>query len=331
MAGDELLQVSASASLALVILQEPSLPVPRSVAQAGPFASERFLEFFTANIRNPNTRAAYARAVREFFLWSEARGLQLGAIRPLHMAAYVEQLTGAAPTVKQKLAALRMLFAWLVTGGALPANPAAAVRGPKHVVKVGKTPVLTAGEARALLDSIPLDTVGGLRDRALIAVMVYSFARVGAVVKMRVEDYYVQGRRSWFRLHEKGGKHHQLPAHHNAEAYVDAYLEAAGPLFRANRRQPLFPALDRSRALSERPFDRTKVWEMVQRRARAAGLKTEISCHTFRATGITAYLENGGTIERAQQIAAHESPTTTKLYDRTQDTVTLDEIERIAI
>ncbi len=187
-----------------------------------------------------------------------ARRLALGAIRPLHMAAWIEQLGGSAPTVKQKLAAVRMLFDWLVTGGALGANPAAAVRGPKHVVKVGKTPVLQASEARALLDSIPLDIIGGLRDRAMIGVMIYSFARVGAVVGMRVEDYYVQGRRGWFRLHEKGGKHHQVPAHHNAEAYVEAYLEAAGPAFRAERRQPLFPALDCGCGLSARPFARPR-------------------------------------------------------------------------
>ena len=276
---------------ALLLLEErSSLPVPLFVAQAGPAAAERFLEFFAATIRNPNTRAAYARALREFFGWTEARGRGLAAIRPLHVATYVEGLAGAAPTVKQKLAAIRMLFEWLVTGGVLPTNPAAAVRGPKHVVKVGKTPVLTAGEARTLLDSIPLDTLAGLRDRALIGVMVYSFARVGAATGMRVEDYYTQGRRSWFRLREKGGKHHQPPAHHNAKAYVDAYLEAAGEPFRAERKRPLFPALDRRGGLTGRPLHRTKVWDMVQRRARAAGIETEISCHTFRATGITAYL-----------------------------------------
>ena len=156
------------------------------------------------------------------------------------IAAYIEGLQRelAAPSVKQHLAAIRRLFDYLVTGGVLPHNPAAAVRGPKHVVKVGKTPVLTEEEARALFDSIDTRTLVGLRDRALLAVMTYSFARVGAVVKMEVRDYYTQGKRSFFRLHEKGGKFHQVPVHHTAGDYVDAYLEAAG--IRDEGRTPLF-------------------------------------------------------------------------------------------
>ena len=146
------------------------------------------------------------------------------------VAAYVEQLSGAlsAPSVKQHLAALRMLFDWLVVGQVLPFNPASSVRGPKHVVKSGKTPVLSAAETRALLDGIDVATLAGLRDRALLGVLVYSFARVSAAVSMRVADYYTQGPRSFFRLHEKGGRYNVVPAHHSAQAYVDAYLEAAG-------------------------------------------------------------------------------------------------------
>jgi site-specific recombinase XerC len=126
------------------------------------------------------------------------------------------------------LAAIRMLFDWLVVGQVLATNPAHAVRGPKHVVKRGKTPVLTAEQARRLLDSIDVSTTVGLRDRALIAVMTYALARVGAVVSMRVEDYYPQSKRWWVRLHEKGGKRHEMPAHHTLEAYLDAYIDAAG-------------------------------------------------------------------------------------------------------
>ena len=133
------------------------------------------------------------------------------------MAAYVEQLGSATakPTVKQHLAAIRQLFDYLVTGGILPSNPATSVRGPKFVVKRGKTPVLSAEEARKLLDSIDAADLIGLRDRALIGVMVYSFARVGAEAAMQVEDYFPQGKRSWLRLHEKGGKRHEVPCHHN--------------------------------------------------------------------------------------------------------------------
>lgn len=222
-----------------------------------------------------------------------------------------------------------MLVDYLVTGQVMPTNPAYAVRGPKYVAQKGKTPVLTAEETRLLLDSINTSTIVGLRDRAIIGVMVYSFARVGAVVGMNVEDYFQQGKRWWFRLYEKGGKRHEVPAHHNAEAYVDAYVEASE--IAEERKGPLFRSLDRRRSLTVRRLHRHEVLAMIKRRVRNAGLTETTCCHTFRATGITTYLENSGTIEHAQQIAAHESPRTTKLYDQTSDSISLDEIERIII
>src|SRR5436309_593274 len=166
-------------------------------------------------------------------------------------------------------------------------------------------------------------------DRALIGVMVYSFARVSATIHMRVEDYFQNGKRWWLRLHEKGGKRHEVPAHHNAEAYVDAFLNDAG--ISGEKKTPLFRSVDKYRKLTENAMTRTDVLRMIKRRALAAGLPYSTCCHTFRATGITAYLENGGTIENAQAIAAHESPRTTKLYDRTSDEITLDEVEKIVI
>ncbi|MDA2924302.1 site-specific integrase [Acidobacteria bacterium AH-259-L09] len=303
--------------------------MPVTIADAGANARRRFIEFFTANIRNKNTRAAYARAVGQFFEWCEAQGFQLEHIQPVIVAAYIEQHPGSKRTIKQHLAAIRMLFDYLVTGQVVPFNPAAAVRGPKYVVRRGKTPVLKAEQARDLLDSIDTGTVVGLRDRALLGVMCYTFARVGAIVTMRVEDYYVNGKRWWFRLHEKGGKRHEVPAHHNAEAYMDAYLATAG--ITQQKKGPLFRSVDKHRKLTDNPMTRTDVLRMIKRRAQAAGLPYSTCCHTVRATGITAYLENGGTIENAQAIAAHESPRTTKLYDRTGDEITLDEVERIAI
>lgn len=311
----------------LALVEQTRLPA--LVAAEGEQAAWRFIEFFTANIRNHNTRAAYAKAIGRFFAWCEERGLGLRDIRPVVVAAYLEEHPGAKPTVKQHLAAIRRLFDWLVTGQVVAVNPAASVRGPKLVVRRGKTPVLCAEEARALLDSIDIRTLSGLRDRALIAVMVYSFARVGAVVSMRVEDYFQNGKRWWFRLHEKGGKRHEVPVHHNAEAYVDAYIRAAG--IGRERKGPLFRTLNRSRALTQTPMNRIDVYQMIRRRAKGAGLPPTTCCHTFRATGITTYLENGGTIEKAQAIAAHESPRTTKLYDRTADKISLDEVERILI
>lgn len=293
--------------------------------------AKRTLEFFTAQIRNPNTRRAYARAASRFGTWCTEHGLaDLQAIEPVHVAAYIEtlQLQMTAPSVKLQLAALRVLFDWLVIGQVLPVNPASAVRGPRHSVKKGKTPVLAADETRTLIDAIDTSTITGLRDRALIGLMVYTFARVGAVIKMQVEDVYVQGRRTWVRLHEKGGKEHEMPCHHNLDDYLHAYLEAAKPGAKAW----LFcTATGRSSALSNRPMSQSDVWRMIGRRAEQAGIKTKIGCHTFRATGITEYLRNGGKLEIAQQMANHESARTTGLYDRRNDQVSLDEVERILI
>jgi integrase len=229
--------------------------------------------------------------------------------------------------VKQHLAAIRMLLDYLVTGQIVPMNPASSVRGPKHVVRKGKTPVLTAEEARALLDSIDATTIAGQRDRAMIAIMVFSFARVGAVVAMNVQDYFRQERRRWFRLHEKGGKLHDVPAHHRAVEIVDMYLAAIS----GAKGTPLFRTLDRKGDLTDQRMSRREVLAMVKRRVRQAGLPSSICCHSFRATGITDYLRRGGSLEMAQSIANHSSPRTTKLYDRRSDELSLDEIERIQI
>jgi integrase/recombinase XerD len=314
---------------------------------AKPKAAERFWEFFTANIRNRNTRRAYYKAVSRFSDWCERNGIRdPGRVKPIHVAAFIEELMRevSKPTVKQHLAALRMLFDWLVVGQIINVNPAHAVRGPKHSVKKGKTPVLTAEEARTLLDSIPVTRavklkggakkevpcVVGLRDRALIGLMAFTFARVGAAIGMKVEDYFIQGRRGWVRLHEKGGKHHDVPANHNLDAYLEAYIKGAG--LEADPKGPQFrTAIGKSDALTRRPMSQADAYRMIRRRATAAGIHTKIGNHTFRATGITAYLNNGGRLEVAQQIAAHESSRTTGLYDRRGDDVSLDEVERIAI
>jgi site-specific recombinase XerC len=242
----------------------------------------------------------------------------------------VLQTTAAKPTVKLHLAAIRMLFDWLIIGQVLAVNPAHAVRGPKHVVKRGKTPVLTEEQARQLIQSLDTSTLVGLRDRALIGVMTYAFARIGAVVAMKVEDYYPAGKRWWVRLHEKGGKRHEMPAHHKLEQFIDEYLDAAG--IREAGKSPLFrSAAGKTGRLTDNAMHRVDAYQMIRRRAAEAGFKIKLGCHVFRATGITAYLEKGGTLENAQLMAAHESPRTTKLYDRTGDEITLDEVERIQI
>lgn len=317
----------------IVLAPAPAL-LPAALFAPTPKASKRVVEFFTAQINNDHTRKAYLNAARRFAAWCEGKGLQnLSSVQAFHVAAFVKELQVelAPPSVKQHLAALRMLFDWLVTGQVLEMNPAHAVRGPKHVVKKGKTPVLAPEEARLLLDSIDTGKIIGLRDRALIGLMVYTFARVSAALQMKVSDYFIQGRRGWVRLHEKGGKHHDVPCHHTLERLLDEYIAAAGMAGSAH--QPLFRTATArtSTQLTQRPMRQQDAYRMIQRRALAAGIRTKIGNHTFRATGITAYLKNGGKLEIAQHIAAHESPRTTKLYDRREDEISLDEIERIVI
>ncbi len=236
----------------------------------------------------------------------------------------------SAPTVKQHLACLRMLFDWLVTGQILPSNPAHAVRGPRHSVQKGATAVISSAEARELLDSMDSKSLVGLRDRAIVAVMAFTFARVSAVLGLKVEDYYPQKKRWWLRLREKNGKVNEMPCHHKLESYLDAYIEAAG--IGHDRKGPLFrAAVGRKGQLSNRPLSRTDIWYMIQRRAADAKLEVSIGCHTFRATGITDYLSNGGKLEIAQRVAGHSNAKTTGLSDRRNDDISESEVERVGI
>jgi integrase/recombinase XerD len=215
-----------------------------------------------------------------------------------------------------------------VTGQVNATNPAHAVHGPKHVVKRGKTTVLTTEQTRELRDSIDTSTLVGLRDRASISVMIFAFARIGAVVAMRVKDYYPQGKHWWVRLHKKGDERHEMPVHHNLETYIDAYLDAAG--IQEDSKGPLSrSAAGRTGELTSKLMNRVDADRMIQRSTAELGMRIKVGCHTFRAMGITAYPEAGGTLENAQAMAAHESPPADDeavLSDRRRD-----EIERIAI
>jgi site-specific recombinase XerD len=307
--------------------------VPALIAAAGERTGPRFLEFFAANICNPHTRSAYSRAVAEFTTWCEESGVtSITAVQPLHVSAWIEQQTRerAAATVRLRLAALRHLFNWLMTGQVIPANPAGSVRGPSHVVKAAKTPVPTREETRALIDSIDITTPAGLRDRALIGLMVFSFARIGAALGMKVEDVFTQNHRLWVRLRENGRKTHSVPCHHNLETYLTAYIEGAG--LADDPKGPLFRTIGRGTGLlTHTPLPQRNAYAMVGRRAAAAGIATRPGNHSLRAAGITAYLKNGGTLEKAAQMANHASTRTTQLYDSRREELSLDEVERIRV
>ena len=327
------IMISDSSPAAAAAAAAAGMGLPALVHNTGDRAGWRFIDFFLAEISNVNTRMAYYRAVSRFLDWCESVGFEsLEQVRTRHVATYDKLLRVemSDASVKQHLAGVRRFFDWMATGGVLDSNPAAAVRGPKMVLLKGKTPVLEAEQMRELLDSLPLDEMAGVRDRALLGVMVYTFGRVGAVVGMDVEDYYLDGRRPTFRLKEKGGKLHMVPAHHNAIEYVGDYLDAAG--LEASPKVPLFQTVGwRGGSLTGKRMPRQSVWQMIKRRAREAGLPMTTGCHTMRATGITAYLDNGGSLEHARKLAAHASSQTTRLYDHSEDRLSLDEIERIRI
>ena len=318
----------------LAPLPSPTLPVPALVAAAGDRARVRFLEFFAANIRNPHTRRAYSRAVAEFLAWCADAGVaSIAHVAPLHVATWIEAQTRERIGADRQAAARGDPPPVRLAGdrpgragesGRLGARPAAHREARQDA---GARPA----EARTLLDSIDTTTPAGLRDRALIALMVYSFARVGAALAMKVEDVFVQNRRLWVRLREKGGKAHAMPCHHNLEEYLAAYLDGAG--LRDDPKGPLFPSLARApgRPLTRTPMHQADAHDMIRRRSKAAGIATPIGNHSFRATGITAYLKNGGTLEKAAAMANHASTRTTQLYDRRRDAMSLDEVERISI
>ena len=279
--------VPAAAEPAVVTDRGADVVLPALIVDAGPDAVQRFLEFFAGRIANERTRAAYGRAVGQFLAWCEARGLGLGAVSPLHVAAYIRTHSGSVPTVKQHLAAIRMLCDWLVVSQVLPVNPAAAVRGPKHVVTKGATPVLTPAEARKLLDHIDTGTLAGLRDRALFSVMLYSFARVSAVLGMR--------------------RGHDVPAHHRAAEALDEHLEACGL---EGAGEALFQSVDRAGdRLTGQSLTRRVVLAMIKRRGGgggAAGINVLPHVPGDRHHGVP--LERGNAGARAADRRARVSP-----------------------
>lgn len=306
--------------------------LPPIVLRAGESAARAFVEFFTANIRNKNTRAAYARAAVRFLNWCDERGLELKNLEPTLVAAYVEHLSTelAVASVKQHLAAIRMLFDWLTAEHhVLATNPARSVRGPKYSVQEGSTPAFTVEQARQLLQSIDAGTLIGLRDRALVATLIYTAARVGAVAQLKVKHFAEDGTQWCLRFGEKGGKSRKIPCRHDLEQYLHDYLAATG--IALDKDGYLFRSVDRYGRLTERGLHRVEIAAMLKRRLKTAGLPLNLSCHSFRATTATNLLDQGVPLEDVQYLLGHADPRTTRLYDRRKKEVTRNIVERISI
>lgn len=291
--------------------------------------ADAMADFFGAKISNENTRQAYLRDAREFASWLSLQNLALNDVETLTVAHYRDYLVNdqgnSAATVKRKMSALRMLLGYMVETGSIGFNPAREVK-TERVRAAGKTPALDPAQMRMLFDSFDPNKLIDLRDRALISVMAYSLARVSAAVGLRVSDFVDLGRQQVVRLHEKGGVERDIPAHPKLVEHLDAWLQASG--FSGN--SPLFPAsLRKGTGFAFHPMTRGDVLRMVKRRLIAAGIPPVFSNHSFRATGITEFLTNGGSLEVAQQLANHADSRTTKLYDRRTTKLELQEIVRI--
>ncbi len=326
-----------------LILQKPGelalelegYALPAIVVSTGSKGAERFINFFTGQIRNANTRKAYLRVWVRFDEYCRSLGVEsVSQVRPLHVASYIEDIgkSLAPSTVKQHRAAISKFFDFLVVGQIVEDNPAAVVAGPKIRISKGKTPTLSDDEYLDLMESIPTDSLIGLRDRAYISFLVYVWARVSATVNLKVKDLSYSNSKGKVRwsvdLSEKGGKENSAILPRAAHEELIPYLEAAG--IQEEREGPIFRSFDRKRQLTTRALDRREALAMLKRRAKKAGLDWRKVCnHSFRATGITNYMSNGGRIDVAQERANHADSRTTAMYDHSQDKVTLEELERI--
>lgn len=305
--------------------------MPAMIEAHGPAARFAWEEFFRGEIRNEYTRRNYLHAVRRFLAWTEERGIELHRIAPAHVGAYLDESTTSAPTKKLHLAAIRAFFDRLVVRHVVLLNPAQSVRGPKHATVEGRTPEIGPSQVRQLLGSIPTSNVVARRDRALIATLVYTAARVGAVVRLRVRDLF-RDEGTWsIRFQEKGGKQREIPVREDLRHLLSDYLALAGaatwpvdaPLFRA--------AIGKTASLNDRPLTPGDACRMLKRRLQRAGLPARLSPHSFRVAVITDLLQHGASLEDVQNLAGHADPRTTRLYDRRQRQVTRNLVERITI
>jgi site-specific recombinase XerD len=234
-------------------------------------------------------------------------------------------------TRKQHLAAIRHYFDGLVTRHAIILNPALSVRGERYQVVEGKTPEITVTGARQLLASIGTSNVVKLRDRAIVAILIYTAARAGAVATLKRSSFYHAGDQWMLHFDEKGGKSREIPVRHDLEQMIFEYLDAAG-LRNAHKDAPVFrTAYKKTAQLTQNAVHVVDICRVVKRRLKDAGLPTRLSPHSFRVTTITDLLEQGVPLEDVQRLAGHADPRTTRLYDRRDKKITRNIVERISI
>jgi len=318
-------------SQASLFPQEAVGELPVLVSHAGGAAKFAWEEFVYARIRNEGTRRAYEFAVRRFLRWCAGRGVELKRIAPAHIGRYMDEQQYSPATKKVHLSALRHFFDELVLRHVIILNPASSVRSERQSVVEGKTPEIAVKQARKLLSAIDCSTVVGLRDRAIIGILIYTAARVGAVARLRRDDFYDNGSQHCFRMTEKGTKFRELPARHDLRGFVVAYIRAGG-LEYSDKRSPLFrTTVRRTKELTQNGMTAGDISRMIKRRLSDAGLPTAFSPHSFRVCTLTDLLNQGVPLEDVQLLAGHADPRTTRLYDRRHKQVTRNIVERISV
>ena len=296
-------------------------------------AATRFAwdEFMHAKIRNPYTRRNYKFAVSRFLAWCDDRDVPLSRIAPRDVGVYLDNLAYAPATKKLHLAAIRHFFDQMVLRHVVVLNPAASVRADRLEVVEGKTPEITPKQIHALMDKIDIGNVVGLRDRAIIGVMIYTAARVGAIAKLRRGDFYDAGDQFCLRMTEKGTKSREIPVRHDLQQFLNSYVHAAA-LEYAEKDSPLFrTTIRRTKIITHNGMTATDMTRMVKRRLKDAKLPERLSPHSFRVATITNLLLQQVRLEDVQLLAGHASPRTTRLYDRRKRHVTRNIVERISL
>ena len=307
---------------------DAGISTPQMIANAGDAAKFAYEEFLLGRIRNPNTRRAYERAARRFFEWCEGHRT-LTNITPADVGRYLDGLDLSDTSKKLHLAALRHLFDELVTRHVVVLNPATSVRGPRLSVVEGRTPEITTSQARKLLASIPTGSPLGLRDRAVVATLIYTAARIGAVAGLRRRDFYDDGEQYQLHFTDKGGKSREIPARHDLSRFIREYLAA---LPDGDDGERIFRTGEgKTGRLTNNVATANDLARMVKRRMRQAGLPKRLSAHSFRVATITDLLGQGVSLGDVQHLAGHADLRTTRLYDRRDRRVSRNIVERISI
>jgi site-specific recombinase XerD len=317
--------------IALVSEQLPltSSDVPALVEDAGSSAKFAYEEFVYGKLRNASTRKNYQHAVRRFMAFCEQRQRKLVNIMPRDVGEYLDSMPHSTATKKLHLAGLRHFFDVMVTRHAVLLNPAASVRGARLQVVEGKTPEIGIKQARRLLKSVDASNIVGLRDRAILGILIYTAVRVSAVAALKRSDFYDIGSQHCLRFSEKGGKSREIPCRHDLQLFLQQYIEAAG--ITDKNSALFFTTRGRTKTLTNRAITSGDIARMMKRRCRQINLPPQFSPHSFRVTTITDLLSQGVPLEDVQHLAGHADPRTTRLYDRRQRKVTRNIVERISV